>query len=244
MIKTLKDKNQIETSRHELRRLGADSSRGFSRRLYQGLFFLRFRKPAEAVAVNKSWDVLQILKVIERHKPDRQSAIYDMGSYNCEIPLALWWRGYRKIFAADFNVIGRSIRWYANRIQFRHENFYESTIQKNSLDVITALSVIEHGFEQVNFFKVCHSLLKPGGLVLLTTDFRREKIEVPASFTIFNLSYMVFSAEDVRSLVKDAEANGFELLKNDAEDDWESSENPIEFMGHRMSFIFLGFRKK
>jgi hypothetical protein len=117
------------------------------------LYLLRFRKPAEKVAVNKSWDVLSILQLIEKYKPNKDALIYDMGSYNCEIPLALWWRGYRNIMAADFNPIGRVINWYGNKIQFRNENFYKSTVTPHSLDVITALSVIEHGFEQVEFLK-------------------------------------------------------------------------------------------
>lgn len=244
MIEVLKSKIQIEQSREELRRLGADSNSGFSRKLYQTLFFLRFRKKAEDVAVNKSWDVLQILTLIEKLMPDKNSAIYDMGSYNCEIPLALWWRGYRKIFAADFNPIGRAIRWYGNRIQFRQENFYESSITPHSLDVITALSVIEHGFEKVNFFKVCHSLLRPGGLVIITTDFHKEKISIPSDFTIFNLSYMIFSSQEIRDLVLDADKNGFELIKTDLPNGWDESEYPIDFLGHKMSFILLGFRKK
>ncbi|MBC7430415.1 MAG: methyltransferase domain-containing protein [Bacteriovorax sp.] len=244
MIEVLKSKEQIREARAELKEAGVDSSTKFARRVYQALYWLRFRKPAEQVAVNKSWDVLTILKTIQKMKPDKNTAIYDMGSYNCEIPLALWWSGYRNIMAADFNPIGRAINWYGNKIQFRQENFYKSTVASQSLDVITALSVIEHGFEQVNFFKVCHGLLKPDGLVLITTDFHAEKIKIDPNFKIFNLSYMIFSNEEILKLVEEAKSNGFELISSELKNGWTNSEYPIDFLGHQMSFVFLGFKKK
>ena len=243
MIKVLKNKKQIEESRQMLEKLGADSSKGFSRKMYQALYLLRFRKKAEKVAINKSWDVLNILQMIEKYKPNKDARIYDMGSYNCEIPLALWWRGYRNIMAADFNPIGRAINWYGNKIQFRQENFYNSNLPSDSLDIITALSVIEHGFEQVEFFKVCNGLLKPGGLVLITTDFHSEKIWIDPDFKIFNLSYLVFSNEEINNLVIEAEKNGFELISKEKESNWDMTENPIEFLDMKMSFILLGFKK-
>ncbi|MBC7541004.1 MAG: methyltransferase domain-containing protein [Bacteriovorax sp.] len=243
MIKVLKNKKQIEDSRFQLKKLGADSSTGLSRRIYQMLYFMRFRKAAEKVAVNKSWDVLTILQLIEKYKPNKDANIYDMGSYNCEIPLALWWRGYRNIMAADFNTKGRAINWYGNKIQFRQENFYKSTIPAHSLDVITALSVIEHGFEQVEFFKVCSDLLKPGGLVLITTDFHSTKIPIDPEFRIFNLSYIIFSSEEIIQLIAEAKKNGFELISEEREQNWDTSEYPIEFLEKKMSFILLGFKK-
>lgn len=244
MIEVLKNQEQINEARKKLNQMGADSSTGFARKMYQLLFFLRFRRKAENVAINKSWDVLKILETIEKYKPDHSSMIYDMGSYNCEIPLSLWWRGYKKIFAADLNPLARSIRWYCNSIEFRRENFYQSSMPKHSLDIITALSVIEHGYDQVNFFKVCHDLLKPGGLVLITTDFNKTKINIDPNFKIFHLSYLIFSSNDISKLVEEASQNGFELLSTERENNWDESENPIHFLEYKMSFIFLGFRKK
>ncbi|MFZ4713408.1 MAG: class I SAM-dependent methyltransferase [Bacteriovoracaceae bacterium] len=244
MIEVLKNSKQISDARKALNQIGADSSTGLARLIYTLRFSLRFRRKVEPVAINKSWDVYRILKTIEKFKPKKETPIYDMGSYNCEIPLALWSQGYRNLYAADFNPLGRSINWYGNNIKFRQENFYESTIEKHSLEVITALSVIEHGFEQVNFFKVCNDLLKSGGLVLITTDFHQKKIAIDPKFTIFNLSYMIFSKEEILSLIDEAKLNGFELIDNNFPDNWSESENPINFLDHDMSFIFLGFRKK
>lgn len=41
----------------------------------------------------------------------------------------------------------------------------------NQFDVITCISVIEHVEELRKFFRACHMLLKPGGLLFLTTDY-------------------------------------------------------------------------
>lgn len=128
MIRVLESQEQIQASRRRLNELGVDTSRGLSRRLFQLLFALRFRRLPGPVAVNKSWDVLTMLETIQEHFPDKASRIYDMGSFNCEIPLALWRRGYRDIRAADLNPLGRCIRWYGNRIDFHCEDFYLSLI--------------------------------------------------------------------------------------------------------------------
>ncbi|MBC7713345.1 MAG: hypothetical protein H7177_08400, partial [Rhizobacter sp.] len=92
--------------------------------------------------------------------------------------------------------------------------------------------------------KVCHGLLKQGGLVLVTTDFHAEKIHIDPDFKIFNLSYMIFSSEEILKLVKEAESNGFELISSEMEKNWDTSEHPIDFLNHQMAFVFLGFKKK
>ena len=38
-------------------------------------------------------------------------------------------------------------------------------------DILTCISVIEHVEEVRKFFRACHMLLKPGGLLFLTTDY-------------------------------------------------------------------------
>src|SRR5690348_15423763 len=117
MLKILHDEDQIRQARQELRRLGCDSSTGLRRKLFEACYALRFRTTPPAVAVNKSWDVLTMLETIKTVRPDRDAGIFEMGSYNSEIPLALWSSGYRRIRASDFNPLGRCIRWYGNRIE-------------------------------------------------------------------------------------------------------------------------------
>jgi len=48
---------------------------------------------------------------------------------------------------------------------------YAATATHGQLDIITCISVIEHVEEVRKFFRACHMLLKPGGLLFLTTDY-------------------------------------------------------------------------
>jgi SAM-dependent methyltransferase len=240
MIDVLRDEAQIIESRKKLRKLGCDSSIGFKRLLFCTRYLLRFRRKAQNVAINKSWDVLKIVEFFENNL-SKDKSVYDMGSFNCEAPLALWDKGYRKIFAADLNPLGRCINWYGNKIEFRCEDFYHPTLPAESLDAITSLSVLEHGFNQKQFFETCNYLLKKGGYVCLSTDFSYNKIEIDPNFRIFNLSYIIFSKGDILNLIEYGKSVGFHIV--DEKITWPDSSYPIEFLGHKFTFIFLVFKK-
>jgi SAM-dependent methyltransferase len=175
------------------------------------------------------------------HAPDRTARIFEMGSFNSEIPLVLWRAGYRNIRASDFNPLGRAIRWYGNRIDFRCEDFYAPDLEPGSVGVMTALSVIEHGYDQARLVATAARLLEPGGVFLFTTDYREEGHAIPDHVRPFGLSYRVFSRADIESLVRDAAAVGLELL---APPEWGPSEYPIEWEGRRFTFVFVGLRKR
>ncbi|MEK6579014.1 MAG: methyltransferase domain-containing protein [Bdellovibrionota bacterium] len=241
MLRILSDQNQIDQSRTSLRNLGCDTSRGWRRWLFKTLYRLRFRTPAPAVAFNKSWDILTLLETIQRYCPEPASQIFDMGSYNSEAPLALWSAKYRNIRAADFNPLGRSINWYGNRIQFKCENFYEPDIKPNSLDVITAVSVIEHGYDQKRLIQTINRLLKKGGIAILTTDYHQEKIRIAEDYRLFGLPYQIFSQQEIQSLLSDAVLAGLKPL---GDLQWTPSQYPISFLGNQMTFLLLALKKE
>ena len=240
MIRVLQNATQITEARENLRAVGLDTSRGWRRMLYSLRWRIRFRCAPEPVAVGKSWDVWNMYQAILAHMPDRTARVFEMGSYNSEIPLVLWRAGYRDIRASDFNPLGRAIRWYGNRIDFRCEDFYAPEVAPESLDVMTALSVIEHGFDQDKLICTATRLLKPGGLFLFTTDYREEGVAVPETVRPFGLSYRVFSRADIDAIVRAFSAAGLELL---APPEWTSSAYPIEWEGFQFTFVLVGLRK-
>ena len=241
MIQILRDRKQIEAARASLRHAGLDTSRGWRRSLYSLRWTLRFRCSPEAVAISKSWDVWTISSAILKHSPDRTSQIFEMGSYNSEIGLALWQSGYRRIRAVDFNPLGRAIRWYGNAIDFRREDFYNPDLAPGSVGVMTAISVIEHGYDQAKLVSTAARLLKPGGLLLLTTDYREDGAKVPEDFRAFGLTYRIFSRADLESLVADAEKAGLEMI---GPAEWSDSEYPIRWGDWQFTFAFVGLRKR
>lgn len=240
MIRVLQSQKIIEEARNKLAQLGADSSRGWRRILFKIIYFIRYRKMAEPVALNKSWDTLSLLEIVMKYYPDRNSSIYDMGSYNCEIPLALWSQGYHHIRASDLNPKGRCLRFYGNNIDFHCEDFYRPQVPDGTFHILTCVSVVEHGFNQDFFLQSVSRLLRPEGILLLTTDYHPQKIKIPEDFKIFNLSYLIFSQDEIKALITRAQDFGLSLL---GDEEWGNSEYPISFSGHQFTFILLAFRK-
>ena len=240
MISILKDATEITRAREELRFVGLDTSRGWRRALYSLRWRLRFRCAPEPVAINKSWDVWTMYQSVLTHVPDRSARVFEMGSFNSEIPLVLWRAGYHTIRASDFNPLGRAIRWYGNHIDFRCEDFYRPDLPPGSVNVMTALSVIEHGYQQDKVIGTAARLLAPGGIFLLTTDYHENGVKIPPDFRQFGLSYRIFSRADIEGLVRAADRSGLELL---GPTEWESSGYPIEWEGWKFTFVFVGFRK-
>jgi SAM-dependent methyltransferase len=218
-----------------------DTSRGWRRAIYALRWRLRFRSTPEPVAVNKSWDVWTTYQTILTHMPRRTARVFEMGSYNSEISTVLWCARYHNIRACDFNPLGRASRWYGNRIEFRCEDFYAPDLPSASVDVMTALSVIEHGFHQEKLISIASRLLKPGGLFLFTTDYREEGVIVPETLRPFGLSYRVFSRSDIEALVHAASAAGLELIVSP---EWAPSTYPIEWEGFQITFLFVGLQKR
>ncbi len=241
MLRVLKNQQTITEARGELRKLGLDTSRGWSRLRFSVFWMLRFRMVPEPVAVIKSWDVLQMTQTVMKHVTDRNALIYEMGSYNSEISLALWRSGFRNIRASDFNPLGRAIRWYGNRIAFHAENFYEPAVELGSCAAIVALSVIEHGYDRENLVRTVDRLLRPGGVFCCTTDYHEEKIEVPITFCAFNLSFLIFSKNDILDLLESFAKVGIFPIESP---EWGSSDNPVHWEGYQYSSIFLALRKK
>lgn len=240
MLKVLSKESDIQESRNQMNKKGIDSSTGFHRLRFATIFSLRFRRPVPPVSINKSWDVLNIVETIEKQFSDKNIRIYDMGSYNCEIGVSLALAGYKNIIGADFNPLGRCIKWYGNNIDFRCEDFYKPSVPPGSLDVMTALSVIEHGYDQKKLLNSFSTYLKVGGIALVTTDYHEQKIPIDPHFKIFDLSYMIFSKEEIQSLIQEAKQFGLELITTP---EWGQTENPIEFLNHKFSFILLGLKK-
>lgn len=240
MLRVLQNQMEVAEARQALAACGLDTSRGWRRAMFCAFYTARYRRRPPPVATNKSWEVWHMLRTIETLKPDRRSAIYDVGVVNSEIPLVLWRRGYRDIEGCDVDPHGRAVRWYGNRIAFRWEDFYETSHSPDSVDVITALSTIEHGYRGREFFRAAQRLLKPGGLLCISTDYHEDKITIDPGFRLFGLPYVIFSRSEIEALLGAAVECGFSPAGPLA---WASSDYPIEWLGHRYTFIYLAFVK-
>jgi SAM-dependent methyltransferase len=108
-----------------------------------------------------------------------------------------------------------------------------------TFSAITAISVIEHGFQGQKLFKEISRLLRPGGYFIASFDYWPDKVQT-RGIKIFGMEWTIFSKPEVMNMIREAE--GCSLfpvgeLKLDAMD------HPIENCDKKYTFAWLALQK-
>jgi SAM-dependent methyltransferase len=181
-LEVLRFKRQIEEGRHTLRQRGLS----FATPEWKAVL-LRYRLlPGVRIGDRvKSWDVLKTVEFIEAHA-GKDAPILDIGAYACELPLILHQLGYRRVAAVDLNP--DIVRMpHAGAIDYRVGDFLRAPFPDRSFAAVTAISVIEHGFNGEALAAEVARLLRPGGFFIASFDYWPEKISTDGQ-DIFGMS--------------------------------------------------------
>ena len=100
---------------------------------------------------------------------------------------------------------------------------------------ITAISVIEHGFDARALFAEMGRLLKAGGHFIASFDYWPQKISTDG-IDLFGMSWTIFSRPEVEDLIEMARSYGFTPL---ASSDFESADRPINCMERDYTFAWM-----
>lgn len=84
---------------------------------------------------------------------------------------------------------------------------YAANAPHDQFDVLTCISVIEHVRDLRPFFRACRMLLKPGGLLFLTTDYWDADGEDTAHFHW--MRERIYNAGSIRSLLRSLRDLGY-----------------------------------
>ncbi|MFC2108305.1 class I SAM-dependent methyltransferase [Candidatus Bipolaricaulota bacterium] len=197
-LEILQERSQIVSARREL---VARNASAVDSRL---MIFLRRFGIAGRVAVGdklKSWDVLSVLKYLENNVA-RDEPILDIGCYASEIIVALHKVGYSRLVGADLNPYVYRMP-FQNSIRYEVSDFMSLKIEDASFRAITAISVIEHGFQAHKLLGEISRLLKQGGYFIASFDYWPEKVDT-TGLKIFGMEWMIFSKADVEGFVNEA----------------------------------------
>ena len=110
----------------------------------------------------------------------------------------------------------------------------------DSFDHITAVSVIEHGFDCERLFAEAARILKRGGTFLASFDYWPTKIDTSQT-PLFGLPWNIFSADEVKQLIDGARRAGLVLT---GPINLEVGAPPIHFERRRYTFGVLEVRKE
>ena len=186
----------------------------------------------------KSWDVLKTVEFIDANTA-KDAAVLDIGAYASEVPLILHELGRSNICGVDLNP-GLLKMPFAGAIDYRISNFMSTPFPSASFAAITAISVIEHGFDGEALAREAARLLKPGGFFIASMDYWPEKIPTD-DIKMFDMSWTIFSAGDIQSFIDLARAYG---LQPHGPLQFEGRDHPISCLDRGYTFGWLVLQKQ
>jgi SAM-dependent methyltransferase len=185
----------------------------------------------------KSWDILRTVEHLERSHP-RSARVLDLGAYSSEILCTLHRAGYERLTGIDLNPRVRRMP-FADGIRWEVGNFLQAPFRDGAFDVITSVSVIEHGFDAPVLFREMARLLSPGGTFIASFDYWPEKIDTRGT-KFFGMDWLIFSREDVEAAIGRAREFGFTPVGALALD---ASERTIQCAGRDYTFAWMALRR-
>ncbi|MGH7702669.1 MAG: class I SAM-dependent methyltransferase [Gemmatimonadales bacterium] len=187
--------------------------------------------------VRKSWDVLRTADFIEARFP-KDARVLDLGAYNSEILPVLHRMGFRRLTGIDLNP-GLARMPYGEVIRWQLGDFLSAPFPDGSFDIVTAISVIEHDFDADRLMSEVSRLLVPDGCFLTSFDYWPDKI-LTDGIRIFDMSWTIFSRQDVQAMVERAAAHG---LVPEGELTFGGGEPTIHFSDRDYTFAWIVLRK-
>ena len=124
----------------------------------------------------------------------------------------------------------------ADRVEYVVGDLMETGWPDGHFAAVTAISVIEHGYEADRLLPEVARLLAPGGLFLFSTDYWPDKIDT-SDTPLFGMTWTIFSAPEIDELVDRARAHGLAPASDPGPELHDVGEPPIDFAGHRYTFL-------
>ncbi len=184
----------------------------------------------------KNWDVLGSVSTI-LHELGTDLRVLDAGAarYSTVLPsLAI----YRVRELVGNNLEFRRTTSHGG-VRFEPGDITDTPYRDGYFDAVTCLSVVEHGVPVSEFLAECARILRPGGLLVVSTDYRAVAPDTSGKLA-YGVPVHIFDRAEILDLVQIAKSHGLTLqgqLELDGADDvvdWKR-------IGVKFTFIRLTF---
>ncbi len=187
----------------------------------------------------KNWDALgAVAAVVSR--VGRDARVVDAGAarYSSVLP---WLRLFGLTDLLGINLeFGNEAR--RGPVRFAYGDVTQTGFDAGSFDAVTCMSVIEHGVPVRPFLAESARILRPGGVLCVSTDFDKEPPDTTGK-TAYGVPVHIFSPDEIKDLVRAADEEGLELVGDLALD---HDERPVHWprTGLDYTFILLTFVRR
>lgn len=234
-MQVLQNEEQIAVARRTMRKMGVSFVDSPLRARLRRWGWVREEPVGDNV---KSWDVLETLRFLEGHV-ERNAPILDIGCYASEVLLSLHKLGYRSLTGVDLNPNIKQMP-FQQAVTYQIGDFLQTPFANAQFKAITAISVIEHGFQSTRLLTEMSRLLQPDGLFIASFDYWPQKIDT-TGVKFFDMDWKIFSRENVRQFL--AEARDFGLVPFGTLMD-QGNERVIHCGGKEYTFAWLALSKR
>jgi SAM-dependent methyltransferase len=197
----------------------------------------------------KNWDHWLLFKALTRITKD--SPVADLGCGEGDTLRLLKAVGFQALEGVDFNIslllrAGQALSMCRERTlhppyRLHRSDLHETPLNGGAFGAVVSISTIEHGVDVPRFVREAGRLLRPGGLLFITTDYWEDKIGTSDAARAFGLPWKIFCRDEVVELVKTAEAVDLQPVTNGEIP--ACADRPVYWNNRAYTFIAMLFRK-
>jgi SAM-dependent methyltransferase len=182
----------------------------------------------------KNWDHLAAVSTILSHTK-LNACILDAGAemYSNVLP-ALFLYGYRDLHGINLSFTAPA---RLGPIRYIPGDLTQTPYYDAFFDAITCMSVIEHGVPLDAYFREMFRLLKPGGLLITSTDYYPTPVDTRGQ-SEHGAPIKIFSRPEIEAALQLAKSIGFEQT---GELNLNCTEKPIHWKQFGLEYTFVLF---
>ena len=169
----------------------------------------------------------------------KSDPVLDIGAFASELLYVLHHLQYANLTGVDLNPDIKKMA-YSDLVRYEVSDFMDTPFEAGSFAAITAMSVIEHGFNGKLLLAEASRVLRPRGYFIASFDYWPEKVDT-SGISIFGMDWKIFSEQEVQAFLD--EAANYDLYPH-GEINLQGQQRPIRSADRDYTFAWLVLQKR